>query len=137
MKRIQPLWQLKREISRECNDIIGSAKNIEAKWGRGKGQKYFFWLTWRGNNSHCLHDRLLKVHSCQTNTKLKTPDKSARQGNLQHPTRGCRRYTVNFLFKKRGGGSWHKLYSMHLPVKRTWFFCLALVQDKKISHRWK
>ena len=21
-----------------------------------------------------------------------------------------------------GGGSWHKLYSMHLPVKRTWFF---------------
>jgi hypothetical protein len=39
-------------------------------------QKYFFGLTWRGNNSHCLHDRLLKVHSCQTNTKLKTADKS-------------------------------------------------------------
>jgi hypothetical protein len=33
------------------------------------------------------------------------------------------------------GVSWHKLYSMHLPVKRTWFFCLVLVQDKKISHR--
>ena len=26
------------------------------------------------------------------------------------------------------------VYSMLLPVKRTWFFCLALVQDKKISH---
>jgi hypothetical protein len=24
-----------------------------------------------GNNSHCLHDRLLKVHGCQTNTKLR------------------------------------------------------------------
>ena len=23
-----------------------------------------------------------------------------------------------------GGRSWHKLYSMHLPVKRTWFFVL-------------
>ena len=33
------------------------------------------------------------------------------------------------------GGSWHKLYSMHLPITRTWFFCIALVQDKKISHR--
>ena len=32
------MWQSKREISREFNDIIGSAKNIEAKWGRGKGQ---------------------------------------------------------------------------------------------------
>jgi hypothetical protein len=27
------MWQSKREISRDCNDIIGSAKNIEAKWG--------------------------------------------------------------------------------------------------------
>jgi hypothetical protein len=35
----------------------------------------------------------------------------------------------------RGNLCWHKLYSMYLPVKRTWFFCLALVQDKKISHR--
>ena len=33
----------------------------------------------------------------------------------------------------RQGNSWHKLYSMHLPVKRTWFFCLALVQIRK-SH---
>ena len=42
-----------------------------------KIRNYFFWLTWRGNNSHCLHDRLPKVHSCQqTNTKLKTADKS-------------------------------------------------------------
>jgi hypothetical protein len=37
------MWQSKREISQECNDIIGSAKglqiseNIEAKRGRGKG----------------------------------------------------------------------------------------------------
>jgi hypothetical protein len=28
-----------------------------------------------------------------------------------------------------------KLYSMHLPVNARDFFCLALVQDKKISHR--
>jgi hypothetical protein len=28
-----------------------------------------------------------------------------------------------------GEGSWHKLYSMHLLVKRTWFCCHALVSD--------
>ena len=48
-------------------------------------------------------------------------------------------YSELFILKRKSmdnsGGSWHKLYSMHLPVKRTWFFCLALVQDKKISHR--
>ena len=31
-----------------------------------KNTELLFWLTWRGYNSHCLHDRLLKVHSCQT-----------------------------------------------------------------------
>ena len=30
------------------------------------------------------------------------------------------------------GGSWHKLYSMHLPVKRTWFFCLSQKWEKMI-----
>ena len=48
-------------------------------------------------------------------------------------------YSELFILKRKrienSGGSWHKLYSMHLPVKRTWFLCLALVQDKKISHR--
>jgi hypothetical protein len=40
------MWQSKREISRECSDIIGSAKRsqirekIEAKWGKGKGQMF-------------------------------------------------------------------------------------------------
>jgi hypothetical protein len=34
---------------------------------------------------------------------------------------------VYFKKEKHGelGASWHKLYSMHLPVKRTWFFCLV------------
>ena len=27
-----------------------------------KSTELLFWLTWRGNNSHCLHDCLLKVH---------------------------------------------------------------------------
>ena len=44
-------------------------------------------------------------------------------------------YSELFILKRKSmenwGGSWHKLYSMHLPVKRTWFFCLALVQDIK------
>jgi hypothetical protein len=49
-------------------------------------------------------------------------------------------YSALFILKRKkhgalGGGSWHKLYSMHLTVKRKWFFCLALMQDKKISHR--
>ena len=48
-------------------------------------------------------------------------------------------YSELFILKRKSmanwGDSWHKLYSMHLRVKRTWFFCLALVQDKKISHR--
>ena len=51
------------------------------------------------------------------------------------------KYSELFILKRKSmensGGSWHKQYSMHLPVKRTWFFCLVLVQDKKISHRWK
>ena len=51
-------------------------------------------------------------------------------------------YSELLILKRKSmenwAGSWHKLYSMHLPVKRTWFFlsCTsALVQDKKISHR--
>ena len=48
-------------------------------------------------------------------------------------------YGELFILKRKSmenwGSSWHKPYSMHLPVKRTWFFCLALVPDKKISHR--
>ena len=47
-------------------------------------------------------------------------------------------YSELFILKRKSmenwGSSWHKLYSMHLPVKHTWFFCLALVQDMKISH---
>ena len=49
-------------------------------------------------------------------------------------------YSELFILKRKSMenfGSWHKQYSMHLPVKRTWFLCLALVQDKKISHRKK
>jgi hypothetical protein len=42
-------------------------------------------------------------------------------------------YSELFILKRKSmenwGGSWHKLYSTHLPVKCTWFFCLALVQD--------
>jgi hypothetical protein len=34
------MWQSKREISRACNDIIGSAKNIEAKWGKRQADIY-------------------------------------------------------------------------------------------------
>jgi hypothetical protein len=40
------MWQSKREISREFNTIIGSAKgsqiseNIEPKWARGTGQMF-------------------------------------------------------------------------------------------------
>jgi hypothetical protein len=44
-------------------------------------------------------------------------------------------YSELFILKRKSMENWHKLYSMHFPVKRTWFFCLALVQDKKISHR--
>ena len=49
-------------------------------------------------------------------------------------------YSELFILKRKsmenwGGHSWHKLCSMHLPVKCMWFFCLALVQYKKTSHR--
>jgi hypothetical protein len=47
-------------------------------------------------------------------------------------------YSELFILKRKSmensGDSWHKLYSMHFPVKRTRFFCLELVQYKKISH---
>ena len=40
-----------------------------------------------------------------------------------------------FILKRKSMEHWwHKLYSMHLPIKHTWFVC-PLVQDKKISHR--
>jgi hypothetical protein len=49
-------------------------------------------------------------------------------------------YSELFLLKgksmENSGGSWHKLNSMHLPVKRTWLFCLALVQDKTFFRKW-
>jgi hypothetical protein len=34
-------------------------------------------------------------------------------------------YSELFILKRKSMENWHKLYSMHLPVKRTWFFCLA------------
>ena len=44
-------------------------------------------------------------------------------------------YSELFILKRQSmknwAGSWHKLYSMHLPVKRTWCFCLALVHIAK------
>ena len=48
-------------------------------------------------------------------------------------------YSELFILKRKSMENWgdSNLYSMHLPVKRTWFFCLALAQDKKISHRQK
>ena len=58
--------------------------------------KTLFWLTWRGNNSHCLHDRLLKVHRCQTNTKLKTANKSARVSEISLSCTFCRCYILYF-----------------------------------------
>jgi hypothetical protein len=53
-------------------------------------------------------------------------------------------YSELFILKRKSMENWgegggavdiNSVYSMHLPVKRTWFFCLALAQDKKISHR--
>jgi hypothetical protein len=41
-------------------------------------------------------------------------------------------YSELFILKRKSMENWgdSKLYSMHLPVKRTWFFCLPIVQDK-------
>ena len=64
--------------------------------------------------------------------------KSAREGNLRHPRVRFQSFADEarrVRERLKSYPSWHQLYSMHLPVKRTWFFCLALVQDKKISHR--
>jgi hypothetical protein len=51
-------------------------------------------------------------------------------------------YSGLFILKKEkhgenwGWGSWHKLYSMHLPVKRMWFFCLAKI-GTRLSQKWE
>ena len=107
--------------------------------------KNMFWLTWRGNNSHCLHDRLLKVQSCQTIhnyiTKLnkqwksekynQIPAKDVRQGNLRHPRRassandwnltlGCRRFPCLALLPVLD--SIYLLFWMNFVADLLWLF---------------
>ena len=68
------MWQSKREISRECNDIIGSAKGSqisEKYWGEvGKGKRADIYLEVRKRKGHiffewnkclCLHSRVKSV----------------------------------------------------------------------------
>jgi hypothetical protein len=49
------MWQSKREISRECNDIIGSAKGSQISenyWGEvGKGKRADVYLEVRKRNA--------------------------------------------------------------------------------------
>jgi hypothetical protein len=47
------MWQSKREISRECNDIIGSAKGSQyAKNIEGKGKRVDVYLEVRKRRGH-------------------------------------------------------------------------------------
>jgi hypothetical protein len=54
------MWQPKREISRECNDIIGSAKGSqisEKYWGEvGKGQRVDIYLEVRKRRGHIFFE---------------------------------------------------------------------------------
>jgi hypothetical protein len=48
------MWQSKREISRECNDIIGPAKGsqISEKILRGRGKRIDIYLEVRKRRGH-------------------------------------------------------------------------------------
>ena len=54
------MWQSKREISRECNDIIGSAKGsqISEKYGGevGKGKRVDVYLEVRKRRGHIFFE---------------------------------------------------------------------------------
>ena len=54
------MWQSKREISRECNDIIGSAKGSqisEKYWGEvGKGKRVDVYLEVRKRRGHIFFE---------------------------------------------------------------------------------
>ena len=54
------MWQSKREISRECNDIIGSAKGLqisEKYWGEvGKGKRADVYLEVRKGRGHIFFE---------------------------------------------------------------------------------
>ena len=54
------MWQSKREISRECNDIIGSAKGSqisEKYWGEvGKGKRADIYLEVRKRRGHIFFE---------------------------------------------------------------------------------
>jgi hypothetical protein len=124
---------------------IAKNRNWSVSKVRNPFLNHFDWL--EGEITHIVYMKFTNKHE--------TKNKSARQGNLRHPRvrlqsfadearRGCRRFPCLALF----AGVWFyfsllsAVFSfvfvvqyMHLPVKRTWFFCLALVQDKKISHR--
>ena len=54
------MWQSKREISRECNDIIGSAKGSQIRekyWGEvGKGKRVDVYLEVRKRRGHIFFE---------------------------------------------------------------------------------
>jgi hypothetical protein len=54
------MWQSKREISRECNDIIGSAKGLQIRekyWGEvGKGKRVDVYLEVRKRRGHIVFE---------------------------------------------------------------------------------
>ena len=74
------MWQSKREISRECNDIIGSAKGSQISkkyWGEvGKGKRVDVYFEVRKRRGHiflnetsaCDRDRL-GITICETEEK--------------------------------------------------------------------
>ena len=101
------MWQSKREISRECNDIIGSAKGSqinEKYWGEvGKGKRVDVYLEVRKRRGHIFFE----WNKCLCRTSLIRHDL-----NL---TLGCHRF----------------YYLAPLPVIDSIY--LALVQDKKIT----
>ena len=128
-----------------------------------KIRNYFFDWKWRGNNSHCLHDRLLKVHSCQTihnyitklkvRNKIKHRQKSAKQGNLRHPRVRFQSFADSTSLVIERSKSYPRMSEISLSctfvgvrfyISHFWdrpvhtfsdvrFSYLALVQDKKIT----
>ena len=70
------MWQSKREISRECNDIIGSAKGSQISenyWGVvGKGKRVDVYLEVRKRRGHIIFEwnKCLCAHFIKWNIKI-------------------------------------------------------------------
>jgi hypothetical protein len=120
------MWQSKREISRECNDIIWSAKGSqisEKYWGEvGKGKRVDVYLEVRKRRGHIFFE----WNKCLCRQQILIVPWSNRNSNM----------TSFFRFKNKRASYRLGLISLaHAPVHVTDFSVVNVQVDKLSSAR--